>query len=149
MTDETLRIPCQVTDHSLLPEYAHPHDAGADLKASIPMSISLWPGQRKAIPTGLSVAIPEGYELQIRSRSGLSLNHGIVVANSPGTIDPGYRGEIKVILQNTDDHKPFTIEPGARIAQAVLVPVLQAIFEPVNSLERSVRGENGFGSSGI
>ena len=132
-----------------IPSYANPGDAGADLKASIPMSVTLWPGQRKAIPTGLRVAIPEGYELQIRSRSGLSLNHGVIVANAPGTIDPGYRGEIKVILHNTDAHKPFTVEPGARIAQAVLAPVIQANFIPVSELDATPRGDNGFGSSGI
>lgn len=147
MTQKRLSIACQAMDGSI-PVYANPGDAGADLKASLPMSVTLWPGQRKAIPTGLRVAIPEGYELQIRSRSGLSLNHGVVVANAPGTIDPGFRGEIKVILQNTDEHKPFKIEPGMRIAQAVLAPVVQAIFTPVNELDETERGVNGFGSSG-
>lgn len=148
MTVRSLSIACQAMDGSI-PSYANPGDAGADLKASIPMSVTLWPGQRKAIPTGLRVAIPEGYELQIRSRSGLSLNHGVIVANAPGTIDPGYRGEIKVILHNTDAHKPFTVEPGARIAQAVLAPVIQANFIPVTELDATPRGDNGFGSSGI
>lgn len=146
---QSLKIDCQLTSEACLPQYANADDAGADLTAQIPMSVTLWPRQRKAIPTGLRVAIPPGYELQIRSRSGLSLNHGIVVANAPGTIDAGYRGEIKVILQNTDEHQPFEVLPGARIAQAVLAPVLRAVFEPVACLDDTTRGDQGFGSSGI
>lgn len=143
-----LLVPC-ISHDGALPAYANPGDSGFDISAAIPMPINLWPGHRKAIPTGLRVAVPEGWELQIRSRSGMSLNHGVVVANSPGTIDSGFRGEIKVILHNVDSHKPFLINPGDRIAQGVLAPIIKAMFVLVESLDETVRGEGGFGSSGI
>jgi len=131
-----------------IPEYAHPGDAGFDFQAAIDAPIRLWPGERKLIPTGLRMAIPEGYEVQVRSRSGLSYKNGVVVANAPGTIDSGYRGEVCVILQNLGSD-PFPIEPGDRIAQGVLAPVVRAQFVEADNLDDSQRGDGGFGSTGV
>lgn len=132
-----------------IPSYANPGDAGFDLVAAIDKPVTLYPGTREVIPTGIKVAIPDGYELQIRSRSGMTRDYGVIVANSPGTIDCGYRGEIGVIIANIDEWDSFTIQPGMKIAQAVLSPVVQAEFIRVNMLPESERGEKGFGSSGI
>lgn len=143
-----MQIQIQIHRHGYMPEYMHPGDAGCDFQAALNMPIRLWPGERKLIPTGIRMAIPEGYELQIRSRSGLSLKHGVIVANAPGTIDAGYRGEIGIILQNLGE-EPFSIEPGDRIAQGVLAPVIRAEFVQVDSLGGTVRGDGGFGSSGV
>lgn len=140
-------IPILLDDHATIPAYAHPGDAGADLTAAIKSPIILYSMERKAIPTGISVAVPDGYELQVRSRSGLALNAGVIVANSPGCVDSGFRGEVKVILINLGD-KPYTIEPGMRIAQAVISPVTRAVFRTVAQLDETVRGTGGFGSSG-
>ncbi len=136
----------RLTPSALLPSYAHPDDAGMDLCADT--AYILAPGERAAIPTGLRLALPPGTEGQVRPRSGLALNFGITVLNAPGTIDAGYRGELKVILINHST-APFTITPGMRIAQLVIAPVLQvAISEgPVESA--TLRGEGGFGSSGL
>jgi dUTP pyrophosphatase len=130
-----------------LPAYATAGAAGMDLLAAITEPMIIAPGQRVLIPTGLSIALPPGYELQIRPRSGLALRHGIVLPNSPGTIDEDYRGEVQVIVLNTGD-EPFHVERGARIAQAVLAPVVRAVWEETGDLDVTTRNEGGFGSTG-
>jgi dUTP pyrophosphatase len=130
-----------------LPAYATAGAAGMDLLAAVTEPVTIAPGQRSLIPTGLAIALPPGYELQIRPRSGLALRHGIVLPNSPGTIDEDYRGELQVILLNTGD-TPFVVERGARIAQAVLAPVVRARWHAVDSLDATHRNEGGFGSTG-
>lgn len=147
---KTLCVDIQTDARGQIPEYAHPGDAGCDLCAAIPSNEIIWPGQVKAIPTGIRVAVPDGYEMQVRSRSGLSLKN-LVVANSPGTVDAGFRGEVRVILRHagkTEDG-PITIEPGMRIAQAVFAPVIRATFRVVDNLDETARGEGGFGSTGV
>ena len=131
-----------------LPEYSTPMSAGMDLKANISEPITLGPLQRVLIPTDLYMAIPEGYELQIRSRSGLALKNGIFCLNSPGTIDADYRGNVGVILANFSD-TPFVVNPGDRIAQAVLNKVEKIEWDEVSTLDNTDRGEGGFGSTGI
>ena len=128
-----------------LPAYATAHAAGLDVVAA--ESLTLAPGRRHAVATGFAIAIPHGYEVQVRPRSGLAFKHGISVLNTPGTIDSDYRGEIKVILANLGS-EPFAIARGERIAQLVPAPVLQARFEEVDDLDETVRGEGGFGSTG-
>jgi dUTP pyrophosphatase len=130
-----------------LPSYATAGAAGMDLIAAIRDPISVQPGERALIPTGLTIALPPGYELQIRPRSGLALRHGITLPNSPGTIDEDYRGEIGVIVLNTGT-EPFLVERGTRIAQAVLAPVSRAVWKEVQSLEVTTRNAGGFGSTG-
>ncbi|MBW4093669.1 MAG: dUTP diphosphatase [Proteobacteria bacterium] len=130
-----------------LPAYATDGAAGMDLLAAVTDPVTLAPGARVLIPTGLAVALPPGYELQIRPRSGLALRHGIVLANSPGTIDEDYRGEIQVIVMNAGD-AAFTVTRGTRIAQAVLAPVSRAAWHEVSSLDTTARGAGGFGSTG-
>lgn len=130
-----------------LPEYATPLSAGLDLKAAIDEPIVLEPLKRAIVPTGLYIALPEGFEAQIRPRSGLAAKHGITVLNSPGTIDADYRGELKVILVNLSD-EAFTINPGERIAQMVVARFEQVEWELSDSLDETSRGEGGFGSTG-
>lgn len=130
-----------------LPGYATPGAAGMDLLAAIETPITIEPGQRKLIPTGFCIALPQGYELQIRPRSGLALKHGITLPNSPGTIDEDYRGEIGVIVLNTG-HETFEVTRGMRIAQAVLAPVVRAAWQEVEDLDETDRGAGGFGSTG-
>ena len=130
-----------------LPEYATPRSAGLDLKADLPEPIVLDPLQRSIVPTGLFIALPEGYEAQVRPRSGLAAKHGITVLNSPGTIDADYRGELKVILVNLSN-EPFTIVPGERIAQLVVARYEQVQWELAESLDETSRGEGGLGSTG-
>ena len=130
-----------------LPTYATEQSAGMDLSAALSEAIELGPGDRALIPTGLSIALPAGYEAQIRPRSGLAVKNGITVLNSPGTIDADYRGEIKVILIN-HGKEPFTVERGMRIAQMVVERYETVGWELVDSLEESTRGEGGFGSTG-
>ena len=130
-----------------LPAYATPHSAGMDVLAAVAEPVSLAPGARALIPTGLCIALPEGYEAQIRPRSSLALKHGIGLVNSPGTIDADYRGEVGIILINWGD-APFTIERGMRIAQMVIAPYTRAVFEEVAELSTSSRGTGGFGSTG-
>jgi dUTP pyrophosphatase len=130
-----------------LPAYATAGAAGMDLLAAVAAPVIIEPGKRALIPTGLAVAIPPGFELQIRPRSGLALRHGIVLPNSPGTIDEDYRGEIQVIVLNAGD-QPFTVERGTRIAQAVLAPVTRARWLEVESLDTTIRDGGGFGSTG-
>lgn len=129
-----------------VPVYAHPGDAGADLVSA--EEVRLAPGERAVVGTGVRVALPEGYVAFVVPRSGLAAKHGITVVNSPGTIDAGYRGEIKVILLNTDAHDAHDIAIGDRIAQIIVMPVPRARFIPVETLPESVRGEGGFGSTG-
>lgn len=137
-----------------LPGYATAGAAGADLRANLPPAeraagVTLPPGARALIPTGLRMQIPEGYELQVRPRSGLALRHGIVLPNSPGTIDADYRGPVGVILMNLGD-APFTVAHGDRIAQAVVAPVVRAAFEEAEgALDPTERGAGGFGSTGV
>lgn len=129
------------------PHYAHPGDAGADLCST--ESLTLQPGQRAVVKTGLHIALPHGYVAFVMPRSGLALKHGISLVNSPGTIDAGYRGEIAVIMLNTDATNAFTIEPGDRIAQLVIMPVSTAQFVAVEQLPGTERGTGGFGSTGV
>ena len=131
-----------------LPAYATAGAAGMDLLAAVDGDVSIAPGKRALIPTGLCVAIPPGHELQIRPRSGLALKNGIMLANSPGTIDEDYRGEIGIIMLNAGD-APFVVSRGMRIAQAVLAPVLRAVWHEVVALDDTARGAGGFGSTGI
>ena len=121
--------------------------SGADLAAAIEGELTIEPGQRELVPTGFSLAIPRGFEGQIRPRSGLALRNGIVVPNSPGTIDADYRGEVKVILLNAGT-EPFVIKRGDRIAQLVIAPVVHGVFDEVASLDETGRGNKGFGDSG-
>lgn len=130
-----------------LPSYATPGAAGMDLVAAVGPDVTIGPGERALIPTGLSVALPAGFELQIRPRSGLALRHGITLPNAPGTIDEDYRGEIQVILLNAGT-EPFVVARGARIAQAVLAPVCRAAWRVVEALDATDRGAGGFGSTG-
>ncbi|WP_430521690.1 dUTP diphosphatase [Alloyangia pacifica] len=132
-----------------LPHYASAGAAGADLRANFPDrgSVELAPGARALIPTGLRMAIPEGYEVQIRPRSGLALKHGITLPNTPGTIDSDYRGPLGVIVMNAGQES-FTVVHGERIAQMIVAPVVQSAFELVESLPETVRGAGGFGSTG-
>ena len=130
-----------------LPEYATGGAAGMDLIAAVDQPVVIAPGARTLIPTGLTIALPPGYELQIRPRSGLALRHAILLPNSPGTIDEDYRGEIQVILLNAGQ-SVFTVERGTRIAQAVLAPVVRARWREVDSLDLTGRAEGGFGSTG-
>ena len=130
-----------------LPTYATVSSAGLDLKAVLDEPIVLGPLERKVIGTGLKIALPEGYEAQVRPRSGLAAKHGISVLNAPGTIDADYRGEIGVILVNLSNDK-FTIQPGERIAQLVVAQYTQVSWQPTTSLEETDRGEGGFGSTG-
>jgi len=131
-----------------LPEYATEKSAGMDLKANIVEPLTLGPLERAMIPTGLSIALPDGTEAQIRPRSGLAAKYGISVLNAPGTIDADYRGEIKVILVNLSND-PFTINPGERIAQMVIARYERVEWEAVESLDETQRGAGGFGSTGI
>jgi dUTP pyrophosphatase len=130
-----------------LPAYATDGAAGMDLLAAVVEPVTIEPGQRALIPTGLAIALPSGYELQIRPRSGLALRNGIVLPNSPGTIDEDYRGEIQVIVMNAGS-EPFRVERGARIAQAVLAPVVRAAWDEVADLDVTARNAGGFGSTG-
>ena len=160
----TINVPVINKSSNELPKYAHKGDAGFDLRANVEeikndnylfnairfnaTTIILNPGGRVLIPTGLYMAIPEGYELQIRPRSGLALNHGITVVNTPGTIDAVYRGNIGVILKN-DGIEPFIIEQGDRIAQGVLNKVEEANLIEVDSLDETNRSDSGYGKSGV
>ena len=134
--------------HQPLPEYATPQSAGMDLRANIEAPITLKPMERRLIPTGLYIALPVGYEAQIRPRSGLALKHGITVLNTPGTIDADYRGELMVLLVNFSD-SDFIINDGERIAQMVIARHEQGIFEVVEALDDTERGTGGYGHTGV
>jgi len=131
-----------------LPSYATSDSAGMDLLSAEDGDVTLAPGARAMIATGIAIALPSGFEAQVRPRSGLAAKHGVTVANSPGTIDADYRGEIKVILINLGD-APVSLSRGDRIAQMIIAPVVQAAWNEVSSLDDTVRGAGGFGSTGI
>lgn len=131
-----------------LPKYATELSAGVDLEAAVDAPVTLKPGERQLIPTGLSIALPEGYEAQIRPRSGLAFKNGVTVLNSPGTIDADYRGEVKVILANLGQDA-FTVERGMRIAQMVIAQYSRVSFNVVDQLDETARGAGGFGSTGV
>ena len=129
-----------------LPAYAHPGDAGADLMTSV--DVELAPGERAMVPTGVAIALPDGYAAFVHPRSGLAARLGVGIVNAPGTVDAGYRGEIKVLLVNHDNATPVRLARGDRIAQLVVQRVEQALFQPVDTLPGSVRGAGGHGSTG-
>lgn len=133
--------------HHALPQYATALSAGLDLRANLEEDITLQPMERRLVPTGLSIALPEGYEAQVRPRSGLALKHGITLLNTPGTIDADYRGEIGVIMVNLSD-TPFNIADGDRIAQLVIARYELAEWEAVEALDSTERGDGGFGHTG-
>ncbi|GBQ04949.1 dUTP diphosphatase [Saccharibacter floricola] len=130
-----------------LPSYGTAGAAGVDFLAAVTEPVVIPPGERALIPTGLCVALPSNYELQIRPRSGLALKHGLIVPNSPGTIDEDYRGEIRIIVMNAG-RDAFTVERGMRIAQGVLAPVVRITWQECDSLDKTARGSGGFGSTG-
>lgn len=140
-------IPTNVEEGASLPTYASEEAAGADIRAHIKEDLVLEVGESKLIPTGLKFEIPQGYEMQVRPRSGLALKYGVTVVNTPGTIDSDYRGEVGVILIN-HGKTPFIVNPQMRIAQLVFAPVYRAIFHKSNSLTSTVRGGGGFGHTG-
>ncbi|WP_028463938.1 dUTP diphosphatase [Nesterenkonia alba] len=147
MTVKPLDVPIQLLDPDLpLPRYARSDDAGADLLSA--EDFTLQPGERRLVPTGIAIAIPAGWVGLVHPRSGLAVRHGVTLVNSPGTIDAGYRGEVKVPLVNTDRHQPVSFARGDRIAQLVIQRVEHAAFRPVEKLPDSERGESGFGSTG-
>ena len=129
-----------------LPSYAHPGDAGLDLVSTVDAHFA--PGERKALPTGIAIALPEGFAAFVHPRSGLATRHGLTVANAPGTIDAGYRGEILVALVNLDPTTSVSVKRGDRVAQLVVAPVAYAVLHEVERLPGSHRGEGGFGSTG-
>lgn len=131
-----------------LPEYATSQSAGLDLRANIESPITLKPLERRLIPTGLRIALPEGYEAQVRPRSGLALKHGITVLNTPGTIDADYRGELMVLLVNLSN-EDFVINEGERIAQMIIAKYETVAWEPVEVLDETERGEGGYGHTGV
>lgn len=141
-----ITVPVQ-NESNFIPTYATKASAGADLKAVLEAAVTLQPLERKIVPTGLKIALPEGYEAQVRPRSGLAAKFGITVLNAPGTIDADYRGEIGVILVNLSN-EAFTIEPGERIAQLVVAKFEQIDWELTQELSETDRGEGGFGSTG-
>lgn len=130
----------------VVPAYAHPGDAGADLVAA--EAVELAPGERATVGTGVAIALPDGYAAFVVPRSGLAAKHGITIVNSPGTVDAGYRGEIRVTVLNTDRTESYAIAVGDRIAQLIIAPVSRARFIPVETLPGSHRGQAGFGSTG-
>lgn len=130
-----------------LPAYETEQSAGMDLAAAVVEDMPLAPGARAMVPTGLCIALPDGYEAQIRPRSGLAMNYGVTVLNTPGTIDADYRGEIKVILANFGPEE-YNIRRGTRIAQLVVAPILRGVWDEVDELPESERGDGGFGSTG-
>lgn len=147
----TVRLPVVRLPHNPdldLPRYETPDSAGMDLRAAVDDPVTLGPLERAAIPTGLAMALPRGFEGQVRPRSGLAFRHGLTVANAPGTIDADYRGEVKVLLINLGP-QPVTITRGMRVAQLVVAPVAQVAPIEVQSLDETTRGDGGFGSTGV
>jgi len=141
-----IELPIQrLRKNAVVPEHAYAGDAGLDLSAC--ERVELRPGERALVGTGLAVAIPEGYAGFVQPRSGLAARHGLTVVNSPGLVDSGYRGELRVVLLNTDATEPFLVEPGMRIAQLVVLPIPKVEFVEVEELPSSERGVRGFGSS--
>ena len=146
-TAESIEVPISVENEQSIPYYGSELAAGADVKAHLTEDVIIAPGESLLVPTGVKFAIPEGYEIQIRPRSGLALKSQITVLNTPGTIDADYRGEVKVILINHGKH-PFVVTPGMRIAQIVLARVTRAVFVREDALMSTSRGEGGFGHTG-
>lgn len=142
-----MKIKIVNSSHHPLPQYATPLSAGLDLRANLEAPVTLQPMERRLVPTGLRIALPEGYEAQVRPRSGLALKHGITLLNTPGTIDADYRGEIGVIMVNLST-EPFTVEDGERIAQLVIARYEQAEWQETDVLDETERGEGGFGHTG-
>jgi dUTP pyrophosphatase len=130
-----------------LPSYAHPGDAGADLMSTVDLTLA--PGERALVPTGIALALPEGYVALVHPRSGLAARHGLSIVNTPGTVDAGYRGEVKVLLVNHDRTQPVELRRGDRIAQLVVQRFERAVFTEVAALPESVRGAGGYGSTGV
>lgn len=128
------------------PSYAHPGDAGADLRTAV--DVRLEPGERRLVPTGVAIALPEGWVGLVHPRSGLAVRHGVTVVNAPGTVDAGYRGEIGVLLVNTDRHEAVELRRGDRVAQLVVQEVAHAVFTETDELPDSPRGSGGYGSTG-
>ena len=135
------------TEDIPLPAYETEHAAGMDIRAAVTAALTIAPGERALVPTGLRIGLPEGYEAQIRPRSGLALKHGISLPNTPGTIDADYRGEIGIIMINLGQ-QPFVINRGDRIAQMIVAPVTKVAWESVDTLSETVRGAGGFGHTG-
>lgn len=141
-------IPVKQLDASLdVPVHAKPGDAGFDLRSAV--SLELLPGKRACIPCGIALGLPLGFAALVLPRSGLAADHGITVVNAPGLIDAGYRGEVKVILLNTDDQESFSIEKGDRIAQLLIIPIPEIELTVTSELDDTLRGDAGFGSSGV
>lgn len=136
-----------VADSEAMPRYVMPGDAGADLTCR--HDVDLGPGERAMVETGVRIALPEGYVGLVNPRSGLAARCGLSIVNAPGTIDSGYRGQIKVLLINTDLRESVHLDAGSRIAQLVIVPVVQAVFQPVGDLDETERGQGGYGSTGV
>lgn len=143
-----IRIKVVNKGHQILPEYATAQSAGMDLRANLDGPVTLRPMERRLIGTGLHIALPAGYEAQVRPRSGLALKHGVTVLNSPGTVDADYRGEIMVLLVNLSA-EDFVVNDGERIAQMVIARHEQAAFDPVDELDATGRGEGGYGHTGM
>ena len=143
-----MEIPIINKSHHPLPAYATPLSAGMDLRAFLAEPLTLAPGARRLIPTGLYIALPPGYEAQVRPRSGLALKRGLTVLNAPGTIDADYRGEVGVLLINLSQEQQ-TISDGERVAQLVIAPVVQATWQEVSDLDETARGAGGFGHTGV
>jgi dUTP pyrophosphatase len=143
-----IELPVQkLRDDAVVPTRAYSGDAGLDLTAC--ERVELGPGERSLVGTGLAIAIPAGYAGYVQPRSGLAAKHGITIVNTPGLVDSGYRGELRVILLNTDANEPFVIEPGMRIAQLVVLPIPEVVPVEMDELPSSERGERGFGSSAV
>ena len=136
----------RLDDDLPLPSYAHPGDAGADLLTTV--DVTLAPGERAMVPTGIAIALPEGFVALVHPRSGLAARHGLSIVNTPGTVDAGYRGEIKVMLINLDPREPIELRRGDRVAQLVVQRVERARFTEVGEVPASVRGDGGYGSTG-
>ena len=146
----SIALPVRILPHGAglaLPAYQTADSAGLDLVAAVEDELVLQPGERALVPTGLAIALPSGYEAQIRPRSGLAFKHGMTVLNSPGTVDADYRGEVKVLMINLGQ-EPFAVKRGERIAQMVVAPVTQIAWRPVEDLDETARGAGGFGSTG-
>lgn len=151
MTVQALQVAVKRLPHAnglALPAYATPDSAGLDLQAAIAEPITLMPGERRLIPTGLAIAVPPGFEAQVRPRSGLALKHGVTVLNAPGTVDADYRGEVGVVLVNHGD-QPFIINRGERIAQMIVAAYARVAWSEMAELPQTQRGAGGFGSTGV
>jgi dUTP pyrophosphatase len=145
---KTIKVKVINNSKNPLPEPATPGAAGLDLRADIDAPVTIQPGERKLIPSGLHIQLPEGYELQVRPRSGLALKHGITLTNAPGTVDSDYRGDVGAVLHNLGN-EPFTINPGERMCQVVAKEYVDIEWEPTDQLDGTLRGEGGYNSTGV